>query len=162
MTVQSGGDAGPDLATGLVRLARLVDSVFARVSGEHELTATQARTLCILVEQPRGMAELAGLLGIDKAGITGLVDRIERRGLAGRTRVPGDRRALRVRLTAAGQRAAVAVHDQVCAELDALTAGLAPADRERFRRTIALVAGAGDGFPAPPLDVRAAVAVRGR
>jgi DNA-binding MarR family transcriptional regulator len=119
MTVQSGGDAGPDLATGLVRLARLVDSVFARVSGEHELTATQARTLCILVEQPRGMAELAGLLGIDKAGITGLVDRIERRGLAGRTRVPGDRRALRVRLTAAGQRAAVAVHDQVCAELDA-------------------------------------------
>jgi DNA-binding MarR family transcriptional regulator len=163
MTVQSGGDAaGPDLAIGLVRLARLVDSVFARVSGEHELTATQARVLCILVEQPRGMAELAGLLGIDKAGITGLVDRIERRGLAERTRVPGDRRALRVRLTAAGQRAAVAVHDQVCAELDALTAGLASADRERFRRTIALVAGAGDGFPAPPLDVRAAVAVRGR
>jgi DNA-binding MarR family transcriptional regulator len=76
--------------------------------------------------------------------------------------VPGDRRALRVRLTAAGQRAAVAVHDQVCAELDALTAGLAPGDRERFRRTVALVAGAGDGFPAPPLDVRAAVAVRGR
>jgi DNA-binding MarR family transcriptional regulator len=150
MTVQSGGDAaGPDLAIGLVRLARLVDSVFARVSGEHELTATQARVLCILVEQPRGMAELAGLLGIDKAGITGLVDRIERRGLAERTRVPGDRRALRVRLTAAGQRAA-------------LTAGLASADRERFRRTIALVAGAGDGFPAPPLDVRAAVAVRGR
>jgi len=46
----------------------------------------------------------------------------------------------------------------VCAELDALTADLAPADRERFRRTIALVVG--DGFPAPPLDVRAAVSGR--
>jgi DNA-binding MarR family transcriptional regulator len=155
MTVPSQGKAaGPDLATGLVRLARLVDSVFARVSGEHVLTVTQARVLCILVEQPRGMAELAGLLSIDKAGITGLVDRIERRGLAERLSVPGDRRALRVRLTAAGQQAAVAVHDQVCAELDALTAELAAADRERFRRTIAQVVGAGGGFPAPPADVR--------
>ena len=154
MTVPSTGKAaGPDLATGLVRLARLVDGVFARVSGEHDLTATQARVLCILVEQPRGMAELAGLLGIDKAGVTGLVDRMERRGLAERITVPGDRRALRVRLTAAGQRAAVAVHDQVCAELDALTAELTAAGQERFRRTIALVAGAAGGFPAPPADV---------
>jgi DNA-binding MarR family transcriptional regulator len=155
MTVGSAGKAaGPDLATGLVRLARLVDGVFARVSGEHDLTATQARVLCILVEQPRGMAELAGLLSIDKAGVTGLVDRIERRGLAERITVPGDRRALRVLLTTAGQRVAVAVHDQVCAELDALTAELTAADQERFRRTIALVAGASGGFPAPPADVR--------
>ena len=158
MTVRSGGEAAsPDLATGLVRLARLVDSVFARVSWAHELTTTQARVLCILVEQPRGMAELAGLLGVDKAGITGLVDRIERRGLAERTTVPGDRRAVRVRLTTAGQRAAVAVHDQVCTELDTLTADLAPADRERFRHMIALVVGIGDGFPAPPTAVRDAV-----
>ena len=155
MTVPSVGKAaGPDLATGLVRLARLVDGVFARVSGEHDLTVTQARVLCVLVEQPRGMAELAGLLGIDKAGVTGLVDRIERRGLAERITVPGDRRALRVLLTAAGQRVAVAVHDQVCAELDALTAELTAPDKQRFRRTIALVAGADGGFPAPPADVR--------
>jgi len=130
--------AGPDIATGLVRLARLVDGVFARASAEHALTAAQARLLCILVEQPRGMAELAGILGIDKAGITGLVDRVERRGLAERTAVPEDRRAVRVRLTGAGQRDAIAVHHQVCAELDALTAGLTPADREAFRRAIAL------------------------
>jgi DNA-binding MarR family transcriptional regulator len=157
MTVSSAGKAaGPDLATGLVRLTRLVDRVFVRVSGEHDLTVTQARVLCVLVARPRGMAELAGLLGIDKAGVTGLVDRIERRGLAERITVPGDRRALRVLLTAVGQRVAVAVHDQVYAELDALTAGLTAADKERFRRTIALVADADGGFPAPPADVRGA------
>lgn len=136
MTEASGG---PDLATGLIRLARLVNSVFSSVSAAHDLTVAQARMLCILVEGPRGMAELAGLLGIDKAGVTGLVDRVERRGLAERTPVPGDRRALRVRLTANGQQTAVAVHNQICAELSALTAALVPADRERFRRTIALM-----------------------
>jgi DNA-binding MarR family transcriptional regulator len=132
-------EAGPGLATGLIRLARLVNSVFSTAAAVHDLTAAQARMLCILVERPRGMAELAGLLGIDKAGVTGLVDRVERRGLAGRTAVPGDRRALRVRLTPDGERAAVAVHDLICAELDALTAGLVPADRERLRCIIALI-----------------------
>jgi DNA-binding MarR family transcriptional regulator len=135
-------ETGPDLATGLVRLARLVDGVFARASGQQDLTSAQARLLCILVERPRGMAELAVLLGVERAGITGLVDRVERRGLVERTEVPGDRRALRARLTAAGERAAVAVHDQVCTRLDALTAGLAPAERECFRRGIAAVTGA--------------------
>jgi DNA-binding MarR family transcriptional regulator len=134
-------EPGPDLATGLIRLARLVNSLFSTASAAHDLTASQARMLCILAERPRGMGELAGLLGIDKAGVTGLVDRVERRGLAERTAVPGDRRALRVQLTEAGQRAAVAVHELICAELDALTAGLAPADRERFRSTVALIAG---------------------
>lgn len=132
-------EAGPDLATGLIRLARLVNGLFSTASAVHGLTAAQARMLCILMEGPRGMAELAGLLGIDKAGVTGLTDRVERRGLAERTAVPGDRRALRVRLTTDGERTAAAVHDLICAELDAVTADLVPADRERFRCTIALI-----------------------
>jgi DNA-binding MarR family transcriptional regulator len=151
---------GPDLATGLVRLARLVDRVFAQASAAHGLTVAQARLLCILAERPRGMAELARLLGIDKAGITGLVDRVERRGLAERTAVPQDRRALRVRLTEPGQHDAVAVHDDVCARLDALTAGLAPADRERFRQVIAVVTRVSEAFPPPSAAIRDAVAGR--
>jgi len=134
-------EAGPDLATGLIRLARLVNDLFSTASAAHDLTAAQARMLCILIERPRGMTELAGLIGIDKAGVTGLVDRVERRGLAERSAVPGDRRALAVRLTADGQQTAVAVHDQICAELNALTTGLIPADREHFRCTIALIVG---------------------
>jgi DNA-binding MarR family transcriptional regulator len=45
------------------------------------------------------MTELARCCGVEKAALTGLVDRAERRGLAERTPVPGDRRALRVTLT---------------------------------------------------------------
>jgi len=129
----------PDLATGLIRLGRLVNDVFAQAAAAHGLTATQARLLCILIERPRGMAELAGLLGIDKAGMTGLVDRVQRQDLAERAAVPGDRRAVRVRLTPAGYRVAVAVHERVRASLDTVTAVLPPAGRERFRLAVALV-----------------------
>jgi DNA-binding MarR family transcriptional regulator len=126
-----------DLATGLIRLARLVQDVFARVSGRYGLTATQARLLCMLTEGPRGMGELAGLLGVEKAAVTGLVDRVEQRGLVERAAVPEDRRALRVRLTPVGQQQAVAVHGEVCDQLDGLAAELPPPDRERLRRSVA-------------------------
>jgi DNA-binding MarR family transcriptional regulator len=128
-----------DLAAGLIRLARLVNSLFSKGAAAYNLTATQARMLCIMAGQPRGMAELAGLLGIDKAGVTGLADRVERLGLARRTAVPGDRRALRIGLTPDGERVAVAVHDLICAEVGALADGLPPADREHLRSTIALM-----------------------
>lgn len=128
-----------DLATGLVRLSQLVQGVFARVSERHDLTPTQARLLCILAEQPRRMAELAGLLGVEKAALTGLVDRAGRRGLVERTPVPGDRRAWRVRLTKAGQRSAVAVHNEICTELGELTVDLALTECERFRRSLARI-----------------------
>jgi DNA-binding MarR family transcriptional regulator len=94
------------------------------------------------------MGELAGLFGVERAGITGLIDRVERRGLVERTTVPGDRRALRAQLTAAGHRAAVTVHGQVCAELEALSAGLPPAEKERFQHSVALIAAPAGHLPA--------------
>jgi DNA-binding MarR family transcriptional regulator len=83
------------------------------------------------------MAELAHCFGVEKAALTGLMDRAERRGLARRSPVPGDRRALQVTLTDAGQRAAAAFHVEVGAELGRLVSSLAPRDREHFRATMA-------------------------
>jgi hypothetical protein len=80
------------------------------------------------------MADLAQCFGVEKAALTGLVDRVERRGLAKRTPVEGDRRALRVTLTDAGRRAATAFHGEVTAELERLLSPLAQHDREHFRR----------------------------
>jgi DNA-binding MarR family transcriptional regulator len=126
-----------DVATGLVQLTTLVQAIYARVSERHDLTPVQARLLCHLLDGPRGMAELARCFGVEKAALTGLMDRAERRGLARRSPVPGDRRALQVTLTDAGQRAAAAFHAEVGAELSRLTASLAPPDREHFRATVA-------------------------
>jgi len=128
----AGDDEESGVAAGLIRLSFLVQAVFARTAERHGLTPVQAKLLCVLAGGPRGMAELAGILGVEKAALTGLVDRVERRGLAERTAVPGDRRALRVTLTAAGRQAAAAFHHAVSAELDGLAAALPAAERARF------------------------------
>jgi DNA-binding MarR family transcriptional regulator len=139
---QGGATGGPDdahvdVAGGLIQLATLVQGLYARVSERHDLTPVQARLLCVLLDGPRGMAELAHCFGVEKAALTGLMDRAERRGLAQRSPVPGDRRALQVTLTDAGQRAAAAFHAEVGAELGRLVSSLAPRDREHFRATMA-------------------------
>jgi len=128
-----------DAATGLVQLTSLVQGLYARVSERHDLTPVQAKLLCVLLDGPRGMAELAHCFGVEKAALTGLMDRAERRGLAQRSPVPGDRRALHVTLTDAGHRAAAAFHAEVSAELSRLISPLAPHDREHFRSTMAKI-----------------------
>ena len=130
-------DGSLDVAGGMIQLSGLIQGIYTRVSDRHELTPVQAKLLCLLIERPRGMAELARILGVEKAALTGLMDRVERRGLAQRAAVPGDRRALQVTLTAAGRKAATAFHRDVGAQLDALVDELTPTDRELFRSTVA-------------------------
>ena len=132
-------DATADTASGLLQLSGLVQGLYARISQRHDLTPVQARLLCILVDGPRGMAELAHCFGVEKAALTGLVDRVERRGLAKRTPVRGDRRALQVILTEGGHQSATAFHDEVTAELEQLLSSLAPSDRERFGQAMAAI-----------------------
>jgi DNA-binding MarR family transcriptional regulator len=132
-------DPAPDAATGLVQLSGLVQGLYARISQRHDLTPVQAKLLCILAEGPRGMAELAHCFGVEKAALTGLVDRVERRGLAKRMPVRGDRRALHVALTEAGHRSATAFHDEVTAELEHLLSSLSKREREQFRQAIAVI-----------------------
>jgi DNA-binding MarR family transcriptional regulator len=134
---EPGASADVDAAAGLIQLTTLVGAIYARVAERHDLTPVQARLLCVLLDGPRGMAELAHCFGVEKAALTGLMDRAERRGLARRSPVPGDRRALQVTLTDAGQRAAAAFHAEIGAELDRLISPLTPQDREQFRSTMA-------------------------
>jgi DNA-binding MarR family transcriptional regulator len=125
-----------EAATGLFQLACLVQGTYARVSEHHDLTPVQARLLCILADGPRGMAELARCFDVEKAALTGLIDRAERRGLVKRSPVPGDRRALHVTPTDTGRRAADAFHAEVNTELSRLLAPLARHDRQHFRKTM--------------------------
>jgi len=125
-----------EVADGLVQLSGLVQGLYARIAQRHDLTPVQAKLLCIVADRPWGMAELAGCFGVEKAALTGLVDRVERRGLATRVPVPGDRRALHVTLTDTGREAATAFHAEVTTELDRLVEPLTPDDRERFRASM--------------------------
>src|SRR2546430_7698769 len=113
-------DAHP-VADGLIRLSALTQSVFTRTAERHGLPAAQARLLCMLAAGPRRMSELAELLGIEKAALTGLADRAERRGLVARTAVPGDRRAGSVAPTPPGREGAEGVPRDVSASLRQVT-----------------------------------------
>lgn len=94
------------VAAGLVRLSFLVQSVYAEVCDKHELTPQQAQLLCVLADQPRGMADLVEILKIEKSSASGLVDRVERKGLVARAHSDTDGRAVVVKLTPRGSQLA--------------------------------------------------------
>lgn len=127
------------LAEAIIRLSVRTQAVFAQTAERHRLTPAQARLLCTLAGGPRGMTELAGIMGVEKAALTGLADRAEQRGLVGRVPVAGDRRALSIALTDSGRETARAFHRDVCTELGALTAVLPPAERAQFGSSVARI-----------------------
>src|SRR5580765_2905647 len=63
------------------------------------------------------MSRLADLLDVSLSNATGLIDRMEERGLVERIRVPSDRRIVMVRASAAGDRVREEIealkHDQI-------------------------------------------------
>lgn len=97
--------------------------------------------ICILAFGPRGMAELADCLGVEKATLTGLVDRAERRRLVARSPVPGDRRALKVTLTSAGARTATAFHADAVERLNRLLSPLTSTELDHLRGAMAKIVG---------------------
>lgn len=92
-----------DLAEGLFALGLAVDRVRVGISRELDLTPQQMQMMCALAHGPASAGHLADLLGCDKTNITGLVDRLEPRGLVHRERSVTDRRVVRVSLTGEGR-----------------------------------------------------------
>ncbi len=75
---------------------------FLIAASELDLHPAQAGALLQLAS-PRPMNELATLLGCDNSNVTGLIDRLEARGLVTRQPSSYDRRVKHVVLTGAGQ-----------------------------------------------------------
>src|SRR5216683_295832 len=83
----------------------LVHAHFAAAVAELDLAPVQAKALHELdVEPPISMRELAERLKSDPSNVTGLIDRLEARGLVERRPDPRDRRIKGLALTAAGAR----------------------------------------------------------
>jgi len=73
--------------------------------GELELSPAQCHLLHLIdPERPAPMGRLAGTLGCDASNVTGLVDRLEARGLVRRRPSAEDRRVKVIQLTPAGSR----------------------------------------------------------
>ena len=77
------------------------------------------------------MVELAGLLACDRSNVTGLVGRLEARGLLARVPDQRDRRLKQILLTDAGRKLRAALQERLFAESPA-TADLEPDERRRL------------------------------
>ncbi|WP_067676173.1 MarR family winged helix-turn-helix transcriptional regulator [Nocardia miyunensis] len=93
----------PGLAAAFAGLNREVNALYHLIARRLGLTMQQAELLCQLRGHPPSFGELASALGCDKTNVTGLVDRLERRGLLARRTDPADRRVTRVVITDQGQ-----------------------------------------------------------
>lgn len=104
---------------------------FLIAASELELHPAQAGALLQLAS-PLPMNELAAVLACDNSNVTGLVDRLEARGLVARQANPDDRRVKRIVLTAAGSR----LRDQLLERVGRPPAGierLSPAEQRQLR-----------------------------
>ncbi|MFJ7147885.1 MarR family winged helix-turn-helix transcriptional regulator [Streptomyces sp. NPDC100445] len=101
----------PDALT--LEVVELIGDVVARfyadyekAAGEHTLTGPQARLLSLLSLEALPMRKLAQKLKCEPSNVTGIVDRLEARGLVERRPDPADRRVKVAAATEEGRRVA--------------------------------------------------------
>ncbi|MER5868912.1 MarR family transcriptional regulator [Streptomyces sp. NPDC002044] len=82
-----------------LEVVELIGDVVARyhmeyehVAASHQLTGAQARVLNLLALEPLPMRRIAQKLRCEPSNVTGIVDRLETRGLVERRPDPADRR----------------------------------------------------------------------
>jgi DNA-binding MarR family transcriptional regulator len=90
------------------RLHQIHLALFAEECGRFKVTPVQYSLLTALIRHgPLDQVSLAGEIGIDRANATGVLTRLEARGLIRRQPDPGDQRVKRCELTASGRRLTV-------------------------------------------------------
>lgn len=122
------------LAEGLIALGLAVDRLRAGLSRELELTPQQVQLICALGHGNRSTGRLAALLGCDKANITGMVDRLEPRGLVQRSRDTRDRRVVRIALTPDGRAMVDTFRSRAAAAFAEGLSELSPPERTDLNR----------------------------
>jgi DNA-binding MarR family transcriptional regulator len=92
-----------DIVGAIRRLVRAVYLDSAKMSKQFGLTAAQSQLLNILATKgPLSSADLSRNLYVTPSNITGIVDRLERKGLVERIRKQEDRRVILIALTENG------------------------------------------------------------
>ncbi|MBO1333048.1 MarR family transcriptional regulator [Streptomyces sp. VRA16 Mangrove soil] len=122
-----------------LEVVELIGSVVSRYYQEYEeaasrhgLTGAQARVLSLLTLEPLPMRQIAQRLKCEPSNITGIVDRLEGRGLVERQPSPGDRRVKVAAPTDEGIRVAHGLRDSLDFAREPL-AGLSREERTAFR-----------------------------
>ncbi|CAB5079376.1 hypothetical protein D3OALGB2SA_358 [Olavius algarvensis associated proteobacterium Delta 3] len=96
------------------RLVRAVSLDSAKMSRQFSLTAPQSGVLRSLASNgPISSAQLSRELYVTPSNITGIIDRLEKKGLVQRVRKEGDRRVALITLTQAGEQLSSQLPDPI-------------------------------------------------
>jgi len=110
---------------------------FMALAAEYELSPPQLGALKALhPDHPVAMSELAEILGCDNSNVTGIIDRLEYRGLVERRPAEHDRRVKLLALTEDGCELRDSIGDRLHAPPDELAA-LSAADQRALRDILA-------------------------
>ncbi|RMI27788.1 MarR family transcriptional regulator [Nocardia stercoris] len=104
---------------------------FTIAAASENLTASQGKTLTVLRRGPVAMRALAETLACDASNVTGIINRLEKRGLVRRETDATDRRVTNLVITAEGERVTDAIRAKMHATRDGLNR-LCDEDRERL------------------------------
>ena len=116
------------------RLQQVAVRLFAEEAGG-DLTPVQYAALFAIAQRPGvGQAQLAALIGYDRATIGGVIDRLEQKKLVGRVASAEDRRVNLLTITKAGREALARAAPLVRRAQDRIVEPLEPAEREAFER----------------------------
>ncbi|MEU1510848.1 MarR family transcriptional regulator [Streptomyces sp. NPDC005811] len=139
----------PDALT--LEVVELIGEVVARfyedyeeAASDHTLTGAQARLLSLLSLEPLPMRKLAQKLKCEPSNVTGIVDRLESRGLVERRPDPADRRVKLAAATEEGRGVAKGLRESLRFAREPL-AGLAEEEREVLRGLLRRMLAAEDG-----------------
>ncbi|MFD9791286.1 MarR family winged helix-turn-helix transcriptional regulator [Streptomyces sp. NPDC059070] len=105
---------------------------YERAAAEHALTGAQARVLGLLALEPVAMRAIARKLKCEPSNVTGMIDRLEARGLVERRPDPDDRRVKLAAATEEGRRIAARLRDDLDFAREPL-AELSPEERTALR-----------------------------
>ena len=145
--------AAPDeLVDTVLAVSRALVAVAARslAAAGDEVTLPQYRALVVLASRgPQGTAELAAALAVNPSTATRMCDRLVRKGLVRRHRQSGDRRAVRITLTAAGRDMVTDVSQRRRAELARLLGALPAEEHEPVIAAFRAFAAAAGELPQP-------------
>ena len=127
----------------LLRAQRAVEArVRERLRADHDTTLPRFDVMAALHREREGlrMSALSDVLRVSNGNVTGIVDRLVAEGMVARVAVEGDRRAMIVRLTAAGAAAFEAMAAAHEAWIDDLLDGVSAEEADAISARLAEVA----------------------
>jgi DNA-binding MarR family transcriptional regulator len=125
----------------LQRATHVTLQVLGTELADLRLTASEMNVLANLADgQPRTVSEIGAAAGVRPTTLTGVLDRLEEKGLLGRAARAGDRRAVEIALTGSGARAAGRVAEAFGAVEARALDGVPESAAREARRVLAALA----------------------